>query len=139
MKGWIIVAGAIIGGIYELVYYLAHTPKNNRTALKAVKAFVVGAIVGGIVGLIVNGKASLVDGILGALSSVLGYIGDILRLHKAFSVLKFTRLAIAGFAAGAVSGWIVGKLVKLFKKGASAHAIASALTGAFIGGYFGAW
>ena len=139
VKGWIIVAGAIIGGIYELVYYLTHTPKNNRTVLKAVKAFVIGAIVGGIVGLIVSGKTGLLDGIVSAIASVATYLGEIAKLHKSFSVFKFVQVAVSGFAAGAISGVICNKIAKLFKMGKSASTIASAIVGAFIGGYTGAW
>ncbi len=139
VTGWLIISFAVVGGIYQLVHYFTHTPKGKRTFVKFLLNFLIGAVAGGIVGLIASGKEGLVNGIAGALGAVMMYAAEVWRGHKSFSVLTFTRKAITGFAAGAINGSVGSFIVNKLKVGADLLKTIVAAINGFIGGIIGYW
>lgn len=137
--GWLIVAGAIVGGIYQLVYYFTHTPKSQRTFWKLLLNFLIGAVAGSITGLIISGKTGLVDGIAGALGAIVSYSIDVWKNHKSFSVWKLIQKAIGGFAAGAISGSFGTFMVDKLRKGWQVVKIVNSLVTGLLSAIIGEW
>lgn len=134
LSTWVIISATLIGGIYNLIFYLTHTAKGHRTLTGAIKALIVGCVAGGAIGLMLTGKAKIVDGIVGALGSIASYLGETARLRKTVNAGRFITAAVGGFASGAITG----KISALLKLG-NYTAAASSIIGAFVGGYISAW
>jgi len=102
-----IIAGAVIGGIWQLSKYLLSTPRSQWSITRACAIFLGGIVSGGLIGYISSLPTNLRNGSLGAIGAMTTYAAQQWMNKKPINYMKLLAEGFAGYAGGVASGQIL--------------------------------